>query len=155
MVGPRQASANSNVGNKPKSAPKRSAPKPAGQMPTRSVGKPVGTRVSRSPTKRSKPAALKAGRIMDSRGNISSAPTRKVRSASEEQNRRNAAMAKLRNDLRTPPARPTRPPSRPAASRPTQPTTSSRRSPAPRPTASRRRSPMSSRISALMRRRRR
>ena len=137
MTGPRRASDGSNTGSKSRAAPAKPT---SNKMPTRSVGKPVGKRVGRStPTTRSKPSTPKQyTRRVDSRGNISSTPTRKTTSAPSAANKRNAALAKLRTQTRTPPtssrsslaqkptaapARPTRAPARPAQTR--RPTTSS------------------------------
>ena len=93
MTGPRKASDRSNTGGKSRAAPAKPTSKPINKMPTRSVGKPVGKRVGRStPTTRSKPSTPKQStRRVDSRGNVSSTPTRKTTSAPSAANKRNAA----------------------------------------------------------------
>ncbi len=164
LTGPRRASDRSNTGGKSKAAPAKPASKPLNKMPTRSVGKPVGKRVGRStPTTRSKPSTPKQyTRRVDSRGNVSSTPTRKTTSAPSAANKRNAAkdsfssanpyqraMGKRQEGIKpsAAPARPTRAPARPAQTR--RPTTSSRSSPAQKP-AERRRNPMTGSRSAYL-----
>ena len=169
-TGPRRASDSSNTGGKSKAAPAKPTSKPLNKMPTRSVGKPVGNRVGRStPTTRSKPSTPKQyTRRVDSRGNVSSTPTRKTTvnstSAPSVANKRNAEAARAANKRNAAkdsfftssrrslaqkptaaPARPTRAPARPAQTR--RPTTSSRSSPDQKP-AGRRRNPMTGRRSA-------
>jgi len=72
MSGPRKASDSSNTGSKSKSAPAKPTRKPTNQMPTR-------------------PSAPKQyTRRVDSRGKVSSTPTRKTTSAPSAANKRNS-----------------------------------------------------------------